>query len=50
MNKDEKANDSSIKYQSTFLKLEISNETNQYNIKSIDQKVMVININLIYII
>ncbi|ORY37123.1 hypothetical protein LY90DRAFT_55624 [Neocallimastix californiae] len=41
--KDEKANDSSIKYQSTFLKLEISNETNQYNIKSIDQKVMIKN-------
>jgi len=41
--KDEKVNDHVIKYQTTFLKFEISVENEQYNIKSIDQKVMIKN-------
>jgi len=41
--KDEKGDDRSIKYQTTLLKLEINNDTNQYNIKTVDQKVMIKN-------
>ncbi|ORX49690.1 hypothetical protein BCR36DRAFT_412664 [Piromyces finnis] len=40
---DNKINDHTIKYQTTFLKLEINTENEQYNIKSIDQKVMIKN-------
>ncbi|ORX82413.1 hypothetical protein BCR32DRAFT_292644 [Anaeromyces robustus] len=42
-NKNEKPNDHAIKYQTTFLKLEINNESDQYHIKSVDQKVMIKN-------
>jgi len=41
--KDEKNNDHAIKYQTTFLKLDLTSESNQYHVKSVDQKVMIKN-------